>query len=123
MLKFLNRRINMTTQNQEWLDVLAVDEVPLLGARIVQGAAAGPVAVFRNTENEIFALLDRCPHKAGPLSQGIVCGRKVTCPLHAWQIGLQTGLAEAPDEGHTRRFNVKIEAGRVYLNRAELLEI
>jgi nitrite reductase (NADH) small subunit len=86
----------------------------------VQRAAQPAVAVFRNSENKIFALLDRCPHKGGPLSQGIVFGERVACPLHNWNIQLDSGCAVAPDEGCTQKFSVKVEDGKVYLDLNEL---
>jgi len=104
---------------QNWQKVTAVDEIPVLGSRIVQ-AAVGQIAVFRNSEDEVFAVLDKCPHKGGPLSQGIVHGKSVTCPLHSWNIDLITGCAVAPDEGCTKSFEVKVESGVVWLNRQEL---
>ena len=110
----------MQTTAQEWVAVCAVDDVPVLGARVIRRPAAGDIAVFRNSENSVFALLDRCPHKGGPLSQGIVYGEKVACPLHNWQIGLADGCAQAPDEGCTRRFELLVDAGRVMLKQADL---
>ncbi len=77
--------------------------------------AQGNIAVFRNDVDEVFALRDQCPHKGGPLSQGIVFGRHVACPLHNWNIGLQDGKAVAPDEGCAATFPVRIEGGDVYL--------
>jgi nitrite reductase (NADH) small subunit len=77
--------------------------------------------VFRNDSDEVFALLDRCPHKGGPLSQGIVFGTSVACPLHNWNIGLCDGQAQAPDSGCTPRFEVKVVAGLVHLKADELL--
>ncbi len=110
----------MQTTAQEWVAVCAVDDVPVLGARVIRRKAAGDIAVFRNSENRVFALLDRCPHKGGPLSQGIVYGERVACPLHNWQIGLVDGCAQAPDEGCTRRFELLVDAGRVMLRQADL---
>ena len=78
-------------------------------------AGGAEVAVFRNAEDKVFALLDRCPHKGGPLSQGIVFGQTVTCPLHSWQINLASGEALAPDHGCTTRFELKVENGEVLL--------
>jgi nitrite reductase (NADH) small subunit len=104
----------------EWKLICRVDDIPVLGARRVSRANGLDVAVFRNDANEVFALLDRCPHKGGPLSQGIVFGTSVACPLHNWTIGLCTGQAAAPDEGCTPRFAVKVEDGRVYLDASEL---
>ena len=103
-----------------WLAVLALDEIPMLGARVLEGAAIGPIAVFRAEDQGVFALRDRCPHKGGPLSQGIVHGHRVTCPLHGWNIELESGEAVAPDMGCAGRLSVRIEDGQVYLNKAEL---
>lgn len=97
-----------------WHKVCPLDEIPRLGSRVVK-SAGGDIAVFRNAEDEIFALHDKCPHKGGPLSQGIVFGKKVACPLHNWNIDLGTGIAVAPDEGCTSTFQVKVENGVVYL--------
>ena len=86
----------VTTDN--WIEVGMLDDIPRQGARVVR-RADGDIAVFRTLEDEVFALRDRCPHKGGPLSQGMVHGHKVTCPMHDWKISLDTGLAVAPDEG------------------------
>ena len=104
----------------EWTSICRVDDIPVLGSRRVARAPGLDVAVFRNTSNEVFALLDRCPHKGGPLSQGIVFGTSVACPMHNWTIGLCDGQAAAPDEGCTPRFAVKVENGLVLLDSAEL---
>jgi nitrite reductase [NAD(P)H] small subunit len=86
---------------------LKLDDIPRLGARVVR-TAKGDIAVFRTAEDEVFALEDRCPHKGGPLSQGIVFGRRVACPLHGWTVELQDGCAVAPDKGCAKRFPTKI---------------
>lgn len=104
----------------EWTPICKLDDIPVLGARRVARAQGLDVAVFRNSENQVFALLDRCPHKGGPLSQGIVFGTSVACPLHNWTIGLCDGQASAPDEGCTPKFSVKLDDGQVFLNTAEL---
>ena len=106
--------------SEEWIAVCTVEDVPVLGARVIRRLGAGDIAVFRNTENRLFALLDRCPHKGGPLSQGIVYGERVACPLHNWQIDLTDGCAQAPDEGCTQRFELLIDAGRVLLKQTDL---
>ena len=104
----------------EWKKICLVSDIPVLGARRVARSQGVDVAVFRNSEDGVFALLDRCPHKGGPLSQGIVFGNSVACPLHNWTIGLADGCARAPDEGCTPKFLVKVEAGAVFLDSAEL---
>jgi nitrite reductase (NADH) small subunit len=89
---------------------LKLEDIPCLGARVVRTAAHGDIAVFRNADDEVFALEDRCPHRGGPLSQGIVFGRRVACPLHGWTVGLDDGCAVAPDQGCAKSFPVRIEA-------------
>ena len=104
----------------DWTRICRLQDIPVLGSRRVQRPAGMDVALFRNAEDEVFALLDRCPHKGGPLSQGIVFGHSVACPLHGWTIGLDKGCAQAPDEGCTPTFSVKVENGQVYLDADEL---
>jgi nitrite reductase (NADH) small subunit len=99
----------------QWTDILGVTDIPKLGARVVRHGSLD-IAVFRTAADEIFALEDRCPHKGGPLSQGIVHGRKVACPMHNWNIELDSGCAVAPDHGCAREFAVKVEDGRVWLD-------
>lgn len=104
----------------EWTLICSVQDIPALGARRVERAQGAPVAVFRAADDTVFALLDRCPHKGGPLSQGIVFGHSVACPLHNWTIELADGCARAPDVGCTTPFAVRVDAGQVYLDAAEL---
>jgi nitrite reductase (NADH) small subunit len=106
--------------NAAWMPICKVDDIPVLGSRRVARERGIDVAVFRNDAGEVFALLDRCPHKGGPLSQGIVFGTSVACPLHNWTIGLCDGQASAPDEGCTPRFAVKVDNGEVFLDTSEL---
>lgn len=103
-----------------WKTICKVADIPVLGSRRVTRAQGAAVAIFRNDQDEVFALLDRCPHKGGPLSQGIVFGRSVACPLHNWTIGLCDGVAAAPDEGCTPRFSVNVVDGVVQLDEREL---
>ena len=104
----------------DWKVFCTIDDIPVLGARRIARSGSTDVAVFRNGENKVFALLDRCPHKGGPLSQGIVFGDSVACPLHNWTIELADGCARAPDVGCTQRFSVKVEGGQVLLDADEL---
>ena len=104
----------------EWKAICRVDDIPVLGARRVARAQGMDVAVFRSSADQVFALLDRCPHKGGPLSQGIVFGETVACPLHNITIGLADGCARAPDEGCTPKFACRVDAGQVFLDAREL---
>ncbi len=98
---------------EAWVDIGPLDVIARRGSRVVRSPRHGDVAVFRTADDRVFALLDRCPHKGGPLSQGIVFGDKVACPLHGWTIGLADGEAGAPDHGCAPRFEARVEAGRV----------
>lgn len=104
----------------EWQTVCRVEDIPVLGSRRVARPMGVAVAVFRNSQDDVFALLDRCPHKGGPLSQGIVFGTSVACPLHNWTIGLDDGYARQPDEGCVPTFACKVEGGQVMLDVHEL---
>lgn len=95
--------------------ICTLDEIPRLGARVVRSATHGDIAVFRTATDRVFALRDRCPHKGGPLSQGIVHGEKVACPLHNWNIELSSGQAVAPDQGCVGAFPAKVVDGDVFL--------
>lgn len=99
-----------------WKLICPLEDIPVLGSRVVQRPTGGDIAIFRTASDEVFALHDRCPHKNGPLSQGMVHGHKVTCPLHGWNIGLEDGEAVAPDVGSCGKFQVKIEGDLVYLS-------
>lgn len=98
-----------------WKKICALTDIPRLGARVVN-MEGETIALFRTADDNVFALHDRCPHKGGPLSQGIVAGNTVTCPMHGWKIGLDSGQAQEPDEGHTACLAVKLERGEVFLS-------
>ena len=104
----------MSTETTAWAHICALEDIPLLGSRVV-AAESGDIAIFRTDGDRVFAVHDKCPHKGGPLSQGIVHGDTVTCPLHSWKIKLESGEAVAPDVGCTRGFDVKVENGQVLL--------
>ena len=112
--------MNMLDQDR-WLDVCALEDIPVLGSRVIRREGRDDVAVFRGSQGQLFALLDKCPHKGGPLSQGIVFGDRVACPLHNWSIQLADGNAVAPDQGCTKSYTVRLVAERVYLDRIELM--
>lgn len=109
--------------SEQWQRICAIDEIPRLGARVVRRQQGSDVALFRTAHDKVLALLDRCPHKGGPLSQGIVFGEKVACPLHSWTIALDSGCATAPDVGCTQSFQTRIENGDVYLCATELAQL
>ena len=95
--------------------ICILTDIPKLGARVVRSTVHGDIAIFRTADDEVFALLDKCPHKGGPLSQGIEHGKRVACPLHNWNIALDDGCAIAPDAGCTKSFPVRLDNGDVLL--------
>ena len=110
----------MSQSKADWVPICRVQDIPVLGARRVNRSQGPAVALFRAADDHVFALLDSCPHKGGPLSQGIVFGHSVACPLHNWTIGLADGCARAPDEGCTTPFTVQVLDSTVSLDAQEL---
>lgn len=98
----------------EWTEIARLDAIPKLGSRVLETDTL-KIALFRTAEDQVFALRDQCPHRQGPLSQGIVHGNSVTCPLHNWKIDLASGEVLGPDEGCVNTFATKVEGGGVYL--------
>lgn len=103
-----------------WKVICRVEDIPAMGARRVARKKGPEIAIFRTQGDKVFALLDKCPHKGGPLSQGIVYGESVACPLHNWQIKLVDGMAQAPDVGCAIKFSVRVENGEVALDFEEV---
>lgn len=106
-----------------WLKVAPLQDIQKLGARVVRTqnseGDALEIGVFRLDDDSIFAINNRCPHKGGPLSEGLVYGDKIACPMHSWKISLVNGKAEEPDEGKVACYQTKVEAGMVYLKLKE----
>tara|TARA_R100001086_G_scaffold105040_1_gene52774 strand:- start:54 stop:425 length:372 start_codon:yes stop_codon:yes gene_type:complete len=100
--------MSMTPKTQVWIEVCTLEDIPPQGARVIR-ATLGCVALFRTATDKVFALEDRCPHKGGPLSQGIVHDASVTCPLHNMVFSLESGIAAGPDEGRVRVFAVRVD--------------
>ena len=109
----------MSAQITDWIDIAALEDIPARGARVVK-TRDGCVAVFRTASDEVFALDNACPHKQGPLSEGIIHGNAVTCPLHNWVISLETGLVQGLDEGQVPTYPARVEDGRILLNASFL---
>jgi nitrite reductase [NAD(P)H] small subunit len=102
-----------------WIDIAALNDIPRQGARVVK-TQLGCVAIFRTEQDQVFALDDSCPHKNGALSEGIVHGASVTCPLHSWVISLETGLAQGADKGQVATHQVRVEQDRILLDATRL---
>lgn len=105
----------MSQDDLDWRLIGTIDDIPQQGARCVENGET-KIAVFRTAADQIFALEDNCPHKNGPLSQGIVHGNCVTCPLHNWVLSLETGLAQGADEGSVPTYPVRLEGRTIHLN-------
>ena len=105
----------------DWIDIGGLTDVPRRGARCVM-TAMGRIGVFRSMDDQVFAIEDRCPHRGGPLTQGIVHGASVTCPLHNWVISLETGEAQGADHGKVATIPVRVENGRI-LMAAPMLKV
>ena len=102
-----------------WIDIGAIDDIPVRGARKVK-TRAGCIAVFRTDETTVYATSNTCPHKGGPLTEGIVHAAKVTCPLHNWVFDLETGEAQGSDEGRIETYPAKVENRRVLIDATVL---
>ena len=102
-----------------WFDIGTIDDIPLRGARCVK-TSQGKIGVFRTHDDRIFAIEDHCPHKGGPLTQGIVHGAAVSCPLHNWVFSLETGEALGADEGAVKTIPVRVEDGRIAIGLGEM---
>ena len=106
----------------EWLDIGWLHEIPVRGSRVVPVDGGDEIALFRTGDGQVYALANRCPHKGGKLSEGIVHGRSVTCPLHGWAIALASGEAQGEDKGCTPVVPARVDAGRVLICRASTLK-
>ncbi|SNR49706.1 nitrite reductase small subunit NirD [Puniceibacterium sediminis] len=102
-----------------WIDIGALTDIPQRGARVVK-TQVGCIALFRTGDDQVFAVSDTCPHKGGPLSEGIVHGHQVTCPLHNWVFSLETGQAQGADKGQIDTYAVRVEDGRLMLDQTQL---
>jgi nitrite reductase (NADH) small subunit len=109
------------TMLMNWISIGTITDIPRRGARCVN-TPMGKIAVFRTADDQVFAVDDHCPHKKGPLSQGIVHGTSVTCPLHNWVISLETGEAQGQDVGKTRKIPLKLEGETILIGLSDLVE-
>ncbi|MDI7775717.1 nitrite reductase small subunit NirD [Asticcacaulis sp. EMRT-3] len=100
-----------------WVDVGHTSDIPHQGARRIE-TDMGAIAVFCTVDHEYYAVMDKCPHKGGPLSEGIVHGRSIACPLHNWSISLQSGEAQGVDAGKgcAPPVPLKVENGQIFLS-------
>lgn len=113
----MNVAVPLPAERAGWIEIGAIADIPHRGARIVT-TPEGEIAVFRTMDDKLFAVDNACPHRKGPLAQGIVMGDAVTCPLHNWVIDLATGEAQGADHGCVKTYAVRLADGRIYLELA-----
>lgn len=102
--------------SENWIEIGKLDDIPVLGSRVIKTEKNGEIAIFRTTDDQVFAIANSCPHKKGPLSDGIVHGHRVTCPLHNWVLELENGKVVAPDVGCAPTYPVRLDGDVVYLS-------
>jgi len=109
----------------KWVHITHCDNIPLREGRSVK-VGSREIAIF-NLGDRFLAVDNRCPHKGGPLSEGIVSGTTVVCPLHAWKVDLECGAVKKPADVQVcvKTFRTRVEAGTVLLEvpTAEVVEI
>jgi nitrite reductase (NADH) small subunit len=99
--------------DSKWYRVGDRADVPPREGRVVR-IGARDIAVF-NLGDRYVAVDNRCPHKGGPLADGIVAGHTIVCPLHAWKIDLETGGVERPSGANAcvARYDVRVVEGAI----------
>ena len=105
-----------STDSIDPIDLGPLDFIPLGEARAYTFGGK-TIAVFRQRDGHLFATDNACPHKAGPLADGLVGAGKVICPLHMWKIDLETGRCLGED-GAVRTYPVRAVNGRILVTLA-----
>jgi nitrite reductase (NADH) small subunit len=101
-------------RESRWIRVTALENIPAREGRAVQ-IGDREIAIF-NLGDRLLATSNRCPHKSGPLCDGIVTGNSVVCPLHAWKVSLVDGSVERPSSEKERcieTYPVRVDEGVV----------
>jgi len=103
------------SQTKRWVRITRAEDIPLREGRSVR-IAGHEIAIF-NLGDRFLAVENKCPHRGGPLADGIVCGRTVVCPLHAWKVDLETGRVEnrAEENPCVKNFPAAVRDGVVML--------
>ncbi len=97
-----------------WIKIIQVEDVPVMGSRKVV-VGDDEIVIFKTRDESIFAVNNVCPHKQGKLSEGLVHDHMVTCPMHNWDIDLETGVVKDEDNSCTKKYETKVEEGVIYL--------
>jgi len=104
----------MIAENKNWISICGLNELPSQGGRTVRVGDV-EIALFRLSNDVVRAVENRCPHKQGPLAEGIISGDTIICPLHARRIDLSSGEVLPPDSGCVKTYSVKVENKTVFL--------
>ncbi|GAF64855.1 nitrite reductase small subunit NirD [Alkalihalobacillus trypoxylicola] len=105
----------MSVQASKKIFVINLDELNVGLGKVVT-IDGKEIALFLQENGTVHAIENSCPHKGGPLSEGIVSGEFVFCPLHDWKISTKTGMAEGADEGCVTCFDIEINGEQVFVN-------
>ena len=97
------------SEMRKWIRTARCEDIPLREGRSVK-LGAREVAIF-NLGDRFLAVANHCPHRNGPLAEGIVSGQSVVCPLHAWKVDLETGRVERPADSLAclEKFRVRVQ--------------
>ena len=95
----------------KWYPVPGAESIPPREGRKVKHKDL-EVALF-NVGDGYLAVDNRCPHKQGPLADGILSGKNVFCPLHNWKISLESGCALSGGQGQVKTYPVKVVGGNI----------
>lgn len=97
-----------------WIAVININEIPSMGSRVLYYKDE-EIAIFKTKNDSIHAISNLCPHKKGKLSEGLVHEEMVTCPLHNWDIDLNTGEAKGEDCDCTTTYETMIKEDLIYI--------
>ena len=101
--------------DRPWIRIAAISSIPPREGRAVT-VAGREIAIF-NLGDRFLAVDNRCPHRGGPLADGILAGDAVICPLHAWRVDLTSGAVDRPSDTETcvRSYSVRVDEGVLML--------
>jgi nitrite reductase (NADH) small subunit len=105
---------NSGVKVSNWVKVCAAEDIPPFEGRRtkIEGFYVG---VF-HTEEGFYAIGDICPHLGGPLSDGILAGTEVSCPLHNRRVALKSGEVVNDDLSCVPAFPVEVRNGTIYVD-------
>ncbi|MFW7381538.1 MAG: nitrite reductase small subunit NirD [Oligoflexus sp.] len=99
---------------KNWYLIGTIHDIPRQGAQLLQFGDR-QLGIFRTYQDEFYAINAQCPHAGGPLTEGLIHGHYVSCPLHDWTINLKTGICQAPDEGQVSCYPLLIDGEDIWI--------